>query len=90
MSVLVFDLLSSYKKSLQSPSLNKGFFMLIQVKLVVGVVAMVPVKTIVLIVISLLRWGADPLRPFDAWVIPDMEEHLFYGCIKRGIVLKPI
>lgn len=32
--------------------------------------------------------GSDPLGPFDASVIPDVEEYLFHRCIKRDIVLK--
>lgn len=33
--------------------------------------------------------GMDPLRPLDIRVIPNMNEYLFHGCIKRSVVLKP-
>lgn len=63
--------------------------MLLQVKAVIDVVAMVLVKMKVLVVASLLRRGMDPLGPLDARVILEIEEHLFHGCVKRGLDLKP-
>lgn len=89
MGALTFDLLPSYDKSLQPSKLDKGFYLLFQVETVIGVVAMVPVKMTVLVTAPLLSWGTFLLEPLDAWVVPVMEEHLFHGCVKRGIVLKP-
>lgn len=86
---LTSALLSYDDKSFQLASLEKGFYLLLQVKAVVGVVAIVPMKTTVLIMYSLLRRGTDPFGPLDAQVIPNVHEHLFRRCIKMGIAWKP-
>lgn len=44
MDVSMSDWVSSSDKSLQPPSWNKGFFLLLQVEVIVGVMAMILVK----------------------------------------------
>lgn len=63
--------------------------MLHQVEAIIGVVAMISVKTTMLVPISLLRRGSDPLGTLDGWGIFDIQEHLLHGCIEWSIVLKP-
>lgn len=78
MSVLSFDQGSSHYELLQSSSLDEGFYLLLQVEGLVGIVTMVPMKMTILIPVSPLWWGSDRLRLLDARVIFSMHEYLLH------------
>lgn len=46
------------------------------------------VELTVLVTAPLLWWGVDSLKPFDARVVSYVHKYLFYGCIKRGVIME--
>lgn len=74
MDVLPSDCGSSCHKHLQLPSLNEGFYLLLQIESIIGILTMVLMKATVLVPISPFGWGSDLLRLLDARLVLNMHE----------------
>ena len=82
--------LTFFNKSLQLSLLNQLLDLSLQVVAIFCVVAVVSMKTAVLVSLPFIRVRQQLARPFQSWVVPYLHEDVIYRSVERSKVVEPL